>query len=247
MIKGKIGLEIESYTLEIDNLIQYCKTKNWSYEDDGSIREPRNRNYRTIEFKVGVYKIEDLNKMIEDLKIPFEMVKVNNSCGLHINVSFDNITDYYKLLSWDFVNNFQEKIKREFKTQKEIKRLNNHYCKLYLSDDEFNILTERQLKTTSKVSERYFSVNYNSFNLHKTIEFRIFASTTSIKKLKSYLKLLFESIEEHLSKTTIQDKTLNISLKRVTQNDKKPIIKTDILQQCEIIEILQQKQINGGL
>jgi hypothetical protein len=233
-MKGKIGCEIECVipTTKLQLLGDYCLSKGWNIGYDGSIRNEPHCSSR--EFKVGVYDVKDINTMTNDLKQAFKMIRVNNSCGLHIHLSFESISDYYKLLNYNFILKFQDTIRKNFKSDDEIKRLTNHYCKFYSNEKEFKVQTNNQLKSSGK-GYRYFIVNYNSFNQLKTIEFRVFAPTTSITKFKSYLKLLFKSIDDYLKEAKIEP--INRKIKKDNKLNNEPMIISEIITKQEILSL----------
>jgi hypothetical protein len=228
MIKGKIGFEFEGF-IPYDNaeaLKQLCRRKNINFESDESVgytfryilegiarsREAKNENelkkcygeeqFRAIELNGRglIFDIEKINSVFLLAKKIFNMgFRVNSSCGLHIHLSFQKEADYFKLLNWDFIKQFQEKIRNIFLSDYEKLRLIAFYSKEYADNTEFESITTRQIRHNGKCAERYFNVNFNSYNIYHTIEFRIFPATSDILNLKKYVGFLLQNAEEFLT------------------------------------------------
>jgi hypothetical protein len=206
---------------DYSNFNQFLKDKNFKHTTDGSIHLKDNQNNTPLEFNSNVYKdiknINDLNPIFEDFKILKGFIKeVNASCGFHIHLSFKNISDYYTLLNYDFANKFIKAYEEKFKGEEEIKRLSNNYCKGYENKKDFNKITRFQLRYNTKCSSRYKAVNYNSFNLYKTIEFRIFPSTKSLDKFKEYVTFLYDFVTDYIKKDKNFNKDIVVLINKKT-------------------------------
>lgn len=218
MLKGKIGVEIECIypRNKYSELREFCNSHNIEFSGDGSVQlygVPENgipgQNYRdsdddrysTAEFNgMGlVFDLSQKKEFFDTIQQLFKFgIKVNSSCGLHIHLSFKQNSNYFKLLRFDFINQFQEEIRKLLVTPYERMRLTNRYCVPYNDKKEFTRITNKQVVYMGKCSERYHSVNYNSFNLHKTIEFRIFPATAKISTFKRYVNFLLKNVEKYL-------------------------------------------------
>lgn len=224
MISGKIGAEIECIVPRpnIPKFETLCMANNWEITTDGSIRGFSSKKFVAREIKVGVYKISDMERMLSGVKELLELIKVNKSCGLHIHISFTNIADYYKLLNWKFVDAFQKKIVSKFKTKAEKRRLTeprvSSFCRMYRNEEDFIENTTTQLNVSFK-NNRYFSVNYNAYAVHGTIEFRIFPATSKFNKFKDYTDLVLNSVENYITTATISPRTFNVTEKKVTKRE----------------------------
>lgn len=228
MIQGKIGIEVECIVKnnKVAELRNICHTNQWNFGSDGSIRNYSYPSETGVEFTIGPYSLDDIPNMLNKLEEALKLVKVNSSCGLHFHLSFNNIAVYYKLLNWNFVSLFQQKIVSKFKSRLEQGRLNNNFCKFYTSESDFKTQTTIQLDSFCK-NNRYFAVNYNSYNLHKTIEFRIFAPTNKVKKVKSYINLVLNSIKSYLKDAQFNPLVVDVPNKK--PHKKSPIIIREIL------------------
>lgn len=215
MITGKIGVEIECIVNDdkYQVLYQICQQNHWTLKNDGSV-SVNNRNSNTergVEFTLGPYSFTDIPLMLEKIDIALTQVAyVNNTCGLHFHLSFDDISVYYKLLNWNFAQAFQNTIKEKFKTKLELGRLQNRFCVQYKDETDFKEHTNKQLNSYYK-DDRYFSINYNAYNIHKTIEFRIFAPTMKVKKINGYINLLLNSITAHINTTAFKSIKINLN------------------------------------
>lgn len=180
---------------------EFLKNKKFISVTDGSIHLNK-KNCDNAEFNSCVYEDintkKDLKIILQDFKELSEFIgEINNTMGLHFHISFKNFSDYYSLLNYKFFEVFINGYIDKFKNEIEQKRINNNFCSPYLNEKEFNLITRNQLKFNYKCA-RYKAINYNSFNIHKTIEFRIFPSTKSLKKFKEYLYFLYDCIINYL-------------------------------------------------
>jgi hypothetical protein len=198
MFKGKIGCEIE-LIIERRKVLQLrdmCEETGWVFGGDGSIH-CNDSSYETAEIKSKVYKIEEIPEMLEFVKKAMTLIKVNSSCGLHFHISFENVINYYKLFNYEFVKFFQEKIKEKFTSEKEKERLSSRWCQFYRDESHFKSIKREQLKAFHK-NERYYAINYNAYNLYKTVEFRIFPATNKVLTFTKYLKMVVNDIDSYL-------------------------------------------------
>ena len=188
-----------------DDFFNLIKRIGYKTSGDGSILT----KYYACEIKSGIYEIEnkeDLNKIFEDFnKIKKYIKDTNKSCGIHIHISFKDMADYYSLLNWNFADNFLKKYEKTFKSEIEKSRLINSFCKKYEDENDFNKTTKQMLKCLNK-GYRYKAINYNSFNVLKTIEFRLFPSTKSEEKFKDYITFLYDNIIKFLKKDKPKEK-----------------------------------------
>ena len=198
MFKGKIGVEIEGF-LPLNKREDVCNSMvdlGWNFGGDGSIIPPENNH--GVEFRSEVYSLENLDELFNATQKLFKDLKVNNSCGLHIHLSFKDLVNYYKISEWGFVEQFQNNIIELFKTETEKKRLTNHFCALYKDQKDFNDSINMCLSTRCKGGYRYKAVNYNAYSLYRTIEFRIFPATYKIENFKKYVMFLVNNVNNFI-------------------------------------------------
>ena len=197
--KGNIGCEFECcMSRHSHDLPKSLVPKGWIVSSDASVHSNK-RNYscelKTSKYPITTKKIKQLLKDFE--KVSKEIKEVNRSCGLHIHISFKKLPDYYKLFSWDFVNKFQDFIFANFKTAVEKARPFNSYCSFYGSKKDFLQATNGAITSHSR-NYRNYSVNFNSYNIFKTIEFRVFPGVKTVAKFKKYLTMLLNFINDYL-------------------------------------------------
>lgn len=216
-INGAVGFEIECIVSN-ENYIkvkELCEEYHWARESDGSIN-PSRACPNTCEIKF-YYPISELNENLVKIENLFKLIKVNRSCGGHIHISFLNTGDYFKLCNFDFVNHFQEKYKSYAKTTIEKNRVNSRWCRNYDNKLHFKTTVDNQLRTNGKI-DRYFMVNFNSFNIHNTVEFRVFAATNKINKLVKNVNFIFDTIN------SFNYKSIEIAIEKTLPTKKGKIV-----------------------
>lgn len=233
MIKGKLGIEIECIcpSAKMDDVRIICTEVGWRIGSDGSIGGARDGETE-LEIKSKPTDIDDLPEIFSTITKLFKIVRVNSSCGLHVHVSFKDTINYYKLFDWKFVKEFQEWVRSTFNTTiVERERFSNHYCKFYISEENFKEVGERQLGSYGKDGSRYQAINFNAYNLFKTVEFRIFAATAKPTKFKAYLNGLLRFIDTYVQRDLI----LNSEIKTSTKPPRKmkPVLIREIIKKGE--------------
>lgn len=223
---------------------KYVKDKKFNLNSDGSIHtnsyamELNSRVYTDIKTK------EDLKVILEDIKPLFSFIEdCNNSMGLHFHISFKSLVDYYTLLDYEFFKLFVEKYKTKFTDSKEQYRLNNGFCKSSIEEKEFNKITRLQLKSYCK-NARYTAINYNSFNIHKTIEFRIFPSVNNLKKFEDYLYFLYDTIIKYL-KEEGEDNTDGVYINKKSKKEDNKLLNSKEVLNLNEFEVLKGIDITG--
>lgn len=246
MINGKFGCEIECIVPRENQskLNSLINENGWSAKGDGSINNYNRETETTIEFlptnnsrtgEKGV-KIQDLPKLIKELEKAFKLIRVNDTCGLHLHLSFEDVSNYFKLCNWKFINHFQDVIKKDFKTEVEKERINKHYCRFYSDEQNFQNEVQDQYEhfdLNYKPSSRYHSINFNAANLYNTVEFRIFAATNSITKFKHYVDLLLKTVEDFCNQETIEPIFFEVKMKKTKINSNEPEIIREIITKKE--------------
>lgn len=211
----KIGVEAEIGTYAKRETIQE-KMPYAIVDYDGSIKVNSVPNAHEIQFKP--HELKDLDLLKKRIIYLGEFLdEINKTMGFHIHLSFKNYLDYTKLLSYEFFKSFISEYKIKFGQQIEKSRLRNFFCKLY-NDRRFVSDTSIQLASKYK-DHRYFAVNYNSYNIHDTIEFRIFPMTQDANRLVEYLDFTINFVSEWLRKEKA-DKNLIVSVPLKYKNKK---------------------------
>jgi len=230
VFEGKVGCEIECLSDSSNRtmLRRFAQENNWRVNDDGSIGGER-FNESTFEFNSKPYNTSETKDFVKHAEDILKLVRVNKTCGLHFHISFADLENYYKLASWDFIQYFQEKIKQLFKSKEEVRRLSNHYCKLYTSENDFKTTTNNQIADTHKSSYRYKAINFNAYNLIGTIEFRIFAATSKPRKFKKYLIFLLKTINDYIKNNSFKEISIKLEGPTQTKGRNKPTIIREII------------------
>lgn len=161
----------------------------------------------------------------------------NNTCGLHIHISFKKNIYYSKLMSQEFYDYFLARI-TEWANREQILpsspfwsrlRGENGYCKKIFRADE-------QVHLTNKESARYTHLNY-CFSLHRTLECRLFPTFKSAKLAQSAVKAFIEIVETFLSKQG-REKTYKVNIDEETGTEK--IIIEDVYEDNKQKEVIQE-------
>ena len=184
---GTWGIEIE---IGVDNT--FTPLSNWQIQQDGSIHCNK-RGLREIELVSPVYN--DYKTMINDvLKYKKMFKEANESMGLHIH--FKPTKQHYAVFSnKHFIEFFNNKFMLRFPKIWE-ERSDNNYCKrLDNIDLDVSNKIQKQIDVCYKDTQRYSEINF-CLNTHKTIEFRIFNSTTSINKIVRRIRFLNRIMDE---------------------------------------------------
>lgn len=198
----KIGVELEFGSEKNRIFFQNNFKENISdIHSDGSVNTDLNFSHEIVTKPFKAENKEDLLKFIDSVSKNID--DINSSMGFHVHLSFKNYEDYLKILSYRFNQKFKKAILGMFKDSLEKKRLTNDFCLFYKNENAFDINTLNAIKTHSK-DFRYFAVNYNAYNIHNTIEFRIFPMNKA-EKLKKYIDFLVGFVESYLEKNKLED------------------------------------------
>lgn len=246
---GKIGFEVECVYAdndrdgETDKVKEICLKNHWIKSFDGSIRTTPTYNVEAeIKFH---YDLKELNKNLPKIKKLLSLIKSSQAfgCGLHMHLSFEEICNYYKLSCWKFVDYFQKEYIKYAKTEEERERKNNTFCKFYPNKELYIANTNEQLKTTQK-NARYYAVNFNSFNIHQTIEFRIFVGTDKYSRFVDNINFLIKTINDFLS----QEKEISFGIIKDTPlKSKGKIIRKYVGEISDMNEIKLMESMQGEI
>lgn len=197
----KFGCEIEGYVKTSEDseaLHDLINSFGWEYGSDGSI-SPQESCYETLEIQTTPYLRKDYELFLQHIEQIYNYMKFNSTCGLHIHLSFDDMSNYFSLLDWGFVSKFQDAYNDKFKEECEQERKLNRYSRFFKDKKDYEYKTQNQTYEQSKSRERYTAINFNAYNLYKTIEFRIFPAATSPHKFKDYLVWLLEFVADYIN------------------------------------------------
>lgn len=177
----------------------------YRHVNDGSVESSQ---YYPIEFNSRVYDRSEFPQALRDFATIAEHVKeVNNTMGLHVHVSFPDVETFERLSTVEFPIYFEQKFRESFIYEsngrrvgrKEQARLGNRFCRVPSeSPRDLASLMHEQITAYGKDQSRYTAVNYNAYQCHKTIEFRVFPSTKNPSRFAKYLMFLFAVVDSFL-------------------------------------------------
>jgi hypothetical protein len=164
--------------------------------EDGEIASPKFRIDRRKQFRIFVGE-----------NMPNE---IDSSCGLHVHASFNNALAYQKCCDADFYLAFRKSVWRfmhnglfsnETVSQFE-SRFNgtNHYCQNGFNPD--HAINQGFRGYVTKVSNtdagRYNCINFEAYHKFKTIECRIFPSSTDKDEIIAMVEFWIEFCNNYL-------------------------------------------------
>jgi hypothetical protein len=232
-----IGYELEAGLKENSGVRNVARQLGFRIGDDGSVycddmdtweaelNSPVYQGQKGKKLLFFELKKPDMdNKIFSDFEQLSHYVKeINDSMGLHIHVSFKNKKYYQYLFSFAFVKFFQKEYMRHFKKPVERNRANNEYCEFYDDGDiyEFKDIKDEALGSHDKCDARNHSVNFNSYPVHKTIEFRIFPATKRSKDFKRYVNFVTGCVTSFISeveKEKVFEQLMERKMKKIKVN-----------------------------
>lgn len=219
----------------------------------------------TIDTSVSVlsdYVGEAVSPVIEDIMEMEDWVKTyypdatNETCSMHVHVSFKDVESYARLADEEFLNFLIQNLRTWGESRKIIKnhpfwkRLNGDaaYASLYHFPDQ-------QIFKIDKHGERYTAINY-AWSRFKTVEFRILPAFKNVKIALDALYTLFLIIETYidLNKEELKEKLtlfkIDEDIELLSDNNWSVLIKEtqlptiDLSIKTKVTEFLLTKTIN---
>jgi len=150
--------------------------------------------------------------------------KVNSSCGLHVHIGVENLTQTqyvnvfknYKMLEL-VIDNFMANSRR---------KSNNGYCRS-LRDHDFSYCTTMSDVANELDNDRYHKVNPMAWGRHHTIEFRQHQGTVNFIKIKNWVSFCAKlvawsasNVLDHEVQTIAEIPFLNATEKRFFESRK---------------------------
>lgn len=123
---------------------------------------------------------------------------INETCGLHVHVSFNHDLDYHKIMSSKFYEFFIMRIEEWGEKNTILK--NSQFWKRLSGDNAFckcKFDADNQWEATSKREVRYRHLNY-CFKLHHTVECRLLPMFRDKRLAVSAIKEICQIIEDWL-------------------------------------------------
>ncbi len=231
--KLTFGIEIECYNVERTRLIEegsaqglnirscgytHAHTEYYKIASDSSIAgiNPNEVVTPVLKGKRGMSSLKKLCKSLEAVD-----AKVNRSCGLHVHIGAQYITDehYIRIFS-----NYQhiERAIDSFMPQSR-RDNNNDYCHTLITHNFSGCHTKRDVMRELGF-DRYHKVNAEAYAAHKTIEFRQHSGTVSYDKINHWV-LFLAKLVEYSFKNEIKETIFDIeSIPFLTDKEKEYFI-----------------------
>jgi hypothetical protein len=167
---------------------------HWKIVSDGSLS-----GLQTFELVSPILKGEaGLAELIKVCSVLNKCgAKVNQTCGTHVHINASNFTlDHWKRIYINYTR--LEKVIDGFMPASRRKDT-NRYCKGFANVTNFenrikNAQDLRQIENLL-LNSRYWKVNPQSYNRHKTCEFRQHAGTTDFVKISSWIRFLSNLVD----------------------------------------------------
>ncbi len=223
----KFGVEIEGYGVAMNVLADalqnagircYAEGYNhytksyWKIITDASLSGQNTFEVVSpiLEGQAGLDELKKVCEVLEALN-----VKINKSCGMHIHFDAANIglqqtknilLNYSKLE--EAIDSFMPQSRRGN---------TNTYCKS-LRGYEARVENATSIENIAEqFSQRYFKVNMQAYERHKTIEFRQHSGTVEFSKISNWVIFLHNLVE--YSKTKRVENGTFETLKKFNQNE----------------------------
>ena len=207
-----IGFELEcSIKRSIaDEMLDYIRDAGGHVVDDGSIASSVGL---AKEIRSPVVTLDHLNRLHAFIHgICSGLNKSNKTMGFHVHVSFEDFRPYVMISSKEFFEFFKSRYIKSFTTDRERSRLTNHFC----NAEEYS------------PRDRYRMINIiDAWYRHKTIEFRIFPSSSQPSKLMSYIGFTINSIKDYLKNAKPEEETIEYKRKVITTKELNILLSED--------------------
>lgn len=150
--------------------------------------------------------------------------KVNSSCGLHVHIGVQNLTETQYV---NVFNNYKmlELVIDSFMANSRRKN-NNGYCRS-LRDHDFTYCTTISDVASELNNDRYHKVNPMAWGRHNTIEFRQHQGTVNFTKIKNWVSFCAKlvawsanNVLDHEVQTIVEIPFLNATEKRFFESRK---------------------------
>lgn len=195
----KIGVEIECAIQKVDG--NYPRIEKFNHTHDGSIRTRTNGYYgreyvsKPINYKSD-WDNEDMSQLEAGLYQLYKShgIKVNESMGLHVHVSFYDDFFYHALASETFRDYFMDKV-----ASSELYENNERLRERFDGVNYAEPVTSSDLQ--SSLNGHLGNTRYRHFIYRKgmnTIEFRLFPAFDTMNQVKQAIELITESVNGFL-------------------------------------------------
>jgi len=196
----RFGIEIEVEFPEAEDsyslISKHRIIPGWTIDDDGSLDngaeyKPKNNNKLYFE-KDCITQIKEILALIKVHK-----GHIKPSCGLHchIDMSKFNNQEIVNIVKYFIFN--QDKIIKDFvvlksRLRRTTKKVPFHIYKKIKKSTIKDIKRDYYLGKEDYFNDRYYLLNLQSLNKHKTLEFRLSNGTIQIRKIRHYIRWCIE-------------------------------------------------------
>lgn len=203
--KLTFGVEIECYNVIRQDLIENATANGLQIRSEG-YNHADNRHYYKIvsdsslqgvntnevvspilKGKKGLQSLETLCASLSAID-----ARVNRSCGLHVHIGAERMSDehYCRL-----VRNYQKIEKAIDSFMPTSRRANNSRWCHTLEGIDFSACTTKSAIARAMNYDRYYKVNAEAYDRHRTIEFRQHSGTTDYEKISNWVLFLAKLVE----------------------------------------------------
>jgi hypothetical protein len=220
----RIGIELEGgwdrypegYEIEHDGSVKFDPPFTVHYGDDGSVVYRSTEDNSIIEksvvqrFIVPAIKGEIVSHPMkpdefEEWLREYYPPHINDTCGLHIHMSFSHKLHYQRLMTPDYTEHLLRELRKfaiNFPKDHTIwKRLNNkdhdHCAHIYRGEGQVG-MKRKDYHSRGTDHSRYTAVNY-CYGLHKTLECRLLPMFTTPDEAISAINFVIDTTNRFLS------------------------------------------------
>lgn len=168
----------------------------------------RGKDIQDLELTMWVYR-KDLPKLEYALRKLYEYgFKVNESCGLHVHLRFEDMNKAFAYFSYQIVQDmFVRKYRERFGSNRRYReRLNNLFCK---TDYDLVAIVRSKFRA---FGDRHKFINLKSVVKHNTIEFRCFPAGLDAMEVMEDIYWLLDTVEEWMVDRLEYKVTMNIPI-----------------------------------
>ena len=202
------------------------------WKEDGSVNTDDGIQGEIASPKFRIDRMKQFRDFTKN-NMPFE---VNQTCGIHVHVSFNDDLAYAKCMDAEFFEAFRKEVK-EFMMDGSFNpdvsdRFYNRYHEVTDGRTNFcanEFVPESQVNETNGIdfpceNGRYTQLNY-AYKKFRTIECRIFPSTTNHEELIRMVEWFIKFTNSYLKKQTSERANYQkIVLKKQTEKSNKEIL-----------------------
>lgn len=198
------GVEIECFNVSRVQLVSECRSNNLAIQSESYNHRDNNSYYKIVSDSsiAGENANEIVSPVLAGKNVKNSLKKicealaacdarVNMSCGLHVHIGASSISEEHYCR---IIRNYQ-KLELAIDSFMPLSRRanNNGYCKSLLGRNLDYCTTRNEI--IRRFNSRYYKVNAEAYERHKTIEFRHHGGTTDYEKIMHWVVFLAKLVE----------------------------------------------------